>query len=114
MSRPKPVVRHAMHVKKGDTVKVISGKNKGEIGEIDQIFPKTSQVIIKGVNMQTKHQKPKGEGESGQILVREAPIHSSNVMLYSTKEQTVSRVSYVVKDGKKQRVLKKTGEVLDN
>lgn len=113
MTKAKEVVRHVMHVKKGDTVKVIAGKDKGFIGEIDQIFPKTSKVLIKGVNMQTKHQKPQGEGESGQIVVREAPIHSSNVMHYSTKEQKVSRIGFEVKDGKKVRVLKKTGEVID-
>lgn len=107
-------VRHKMHVKKGDTVQVISGKEKGKVGEVLSAFPKTSKVIIKGVNIQTKHVKPRQEGESGQILTREAPIHSSNVMLYSTKQKVASRVCYTFDaEGRKVRMLKKTGEIID-
>nr|WP_283756704.1 50S ribosomal protein L24 [Roseofilum casamattae] len=103
-----------MHVKKGDTVQVIAGKDKGKVGEILQAFPKQSKVIVQNVNIKTKHVKPKQDGESGQINTFEAPIHSSNVMLYSTKEKVASRISYSVnEDGKKVRVLKKTGEIVD-
>jgi large subunit ribosomal protein L24 len=101
-----------LHVKAGDTVKVIAGHDKGTIAEVIKALPGTSQVIVKGVNMRTKHVKPQGEGESGRIDIAEAPIHSSNVQLYSNKENTVSRVGSTVKDGKKVRVLKKTGEIL--
>lgn len=108
------VTRYNMHVKKGDTVQVIAGSDKGKIGEILQTFPKTSKVLVKGVNMRTKHIKPKQEGESGQIVTSEAPIHSSNVMLYSEKQKVVSRVCYTFNaDGRKVRMLKKTGEVID-
>jgi large subunit ribosomal protein L24 len=113
MAKPKEVVRHAMHVKVGDTVQVITGKDKGKIGTVQRTSAKTSQIIVDGVNVQTKHQKPQNEGESGQIIQREAPIHSSNVMLYSEKQKTVSRVCYTMKDGKKVRMLKKTGEIID-
>ncbi len=107
-------VRVKLHVKKGDTVQVISGSDKGKIGEILQAIPKGSKVIVKGVNLKTKHVKPKEEGESGQIITQEYPIHSSKVMLYSQKQKVASRVGYTVnKDGKKVRVLKKTGEILD-
>lgn len=102
-----------MHVKKGDTIQVIAGKDKGTIGEVIKALPETSQVIVKGVNFRTKHVKPQGEGESGRIDTAEAPIHSSNVALYSTKEGKISRVGYTIKDGKKVRVLKKTGEILE-
>ncbi|HEY9850159.1 MAG TPA: 50S ribosomal protein L24 [Leptolyngbyaceae cyanobacterium] len=103
-----------MHVKKGDTVQVISGKDKGKVGEILQSFPKLSKVIVKGVNMRTKHVKPQQEGESGRIVTSEAPIHSSNVMLYSTKQNVASRVCYTfTEEGKKVRMLKKTGEIID-
>ena len=109
-----PAVRYKMHVKKGDTVQVISGKEKGKVGEILQTFPKLSKVIIKGVNIKTKHVKPQQEGESGQITTTEAPIHSSNVMLYSTKQKVASRICYTYSsDGRKVRMLKKTGEILD-
>lgn len=110
-SRP---IRYKMHVKKGDTVQVISGKDKGKIGEILQTFPKLSKVTVKGVNVKTKHIKPQQEGESGQISTIEAPIHSSNVMLYSSKQKVASRVCYTYdSEGRKVRMLKKTGEVID-
>ncbi|MBD1853152.1 50S ribosomal protein L24 [Cyanobacteria bacterium FACHB-502] len=103
-----------MHVKKGDTVQIISGKEKGKVGEILKAFPETSQVIVQGVNVKTKHIKPQQEGESGQIQTIEAPIHSSNVMLYSNKQKVASRICYTVNtDGKKVRMLKKTGEIID-
>lgn len=103
-----------MHVKKGDTVQVITGRDKGKVGEILRAIPKTSQVIVKGVNIRTKHMKPRQEGESGQIVTFEAPIHSSNVMHYSEKEKVASRISYVLtEEGRKVRKLKKTGEIID-
>ncbi len=109
-----PEARVKMHVKAGDTVQVISGSDKGTVGEILKAIPKGGRVIVKGVNLKTKHVKPKEEGESGQIITQEFPIHSSKVMLYSTKQKVASRVGYTVnKDGKKVRVLKKTGEILD-
>jgi large subunit ribosomal protein L24 len=102
-----------MHVRKGDTVQVISGRDKGKVGEIMRAIPEKSQVVVKGVNIRTKHVKPQQEGESGQITTFEAPIHSSNVMLYSTKEKVASRVGYTfTEDGQKVRILKKTGELL--
>lgn len=106
--------RYKMHVKKGDTVQVISGRDKGKVGEVIQTLPKSSKVIVKDVNIRTKHVKPQQEGESGQIQTFEAPIHSSNVMHYSEKEKIASRIGYkVTDDGRKVRVLKKTGETID-
>ncbi|NJO42955.1 MAG: 50S ribosomal protein L24 [Cyanobacteria bacterium CRU_2_1] len=103
-----------MHVKKGDTIQVIAGKEKGKVGEILRVFPETSKVIVKGVNIKTKHIKPQQEGESGQITAVEAPIHSSNVMLYSTKQKVASRICYTINsEGRKVRMLKKTGEIID-
>jgi large subunit ribosomal protein L24 len=106
--------RYKMHVKKGDTVQVIAGSDKGKVGEVLRTYPKTSKVLIKGVNIRTKHVKPQQEGESGQIVNTEVPIHSSNVMLYSEKQKVASRVCYTFNaDGRKVRMLKKTGEILD-
>ncbi|CAN5788984.1 50S ribosomal protein L24 [soil metagenome] len=114
MRKQKEVVRQKMHVKKGDTVQVISGKDKGKVGEVVAISAKKSQVIVQGVNIRTKHVKPQQEGESGQILTKEFPVHSSNVMLYSTKQKVASRVAHTLTDdGRKVRMLKKTGEILD-
>jgi large subunit ribosomal protein L24 len=106
--------RYKMHVKKGDTVQVITGSDKGKVGEILRVLPKVSKVVVKDVNVRTKHVKPRQEGESGQITTFEAPIHSSNVMLYSTKENVASRVCHTLtEDGRKVRMLKKTGEIID-
>jgi large subunit ribosomal protein L24 len=103
-----------MHVKSGDTVQVIAGRDKGKVGEVVKVIPKASQVIVKGANFRTRHMKPRQDGESGQIITEEAPIHSSNVMLYSEKEKVASRVGYTfTEDGRKVRVLKKTGEIVD-
>lgn len=107
-------VHYKMHVKKGDTVQVIAGSEKGKVGEVLRAFPELSKVVVKGVNVKTKHVKPQQEGESGQITTVEAPIHSSNVMLYSTKQKVASRVCYTFnKEGRKVRMLKKTGEIID-
>ncbi|MFQ4137232.1 50S ribosomal protein L24 [Nodosilinea sp. PGN35] len=110
----KQPVRHKVHVRKGDTVQVIAGRDRGKVGEVLTVIPKTSQVIVQGVNIRTKHVKPQQEGESGQIVTQEGPIHSSNVMLYSEKEKVASRVAYTfTEDGRKVRMLKKTGEIID-
>lgn len=115
MVKQASVIRHRMHVKKGDTVQVIAGSDKGKVGEVLQTFPKTSKVLVKGVNIRTKHVKPRQEGESGQIVTSEAPVHSSNVMLYSDKQKVASRVGYTfTADGRKVRMLKKTGEIIDS
>ena len=107
-------VRYKMHVKTGDTVQIIAGKDKGKVGEILRTYPKLSKVVVKGVNVRTKHVKPQAEGESGKIITFEAPIHSSNVMHYSTKEKVASRICYsFTEDGRKVRKLKKTGEIID-
>ena len=107
-------IRYKIHVKKGDTVQVIAGKDKGKVGEILQVLPKISKVVVKDVNVKTKHVKPQQEGESGKIVTVEAPIHSSNVMVYSSKEKVASRICYTfTDDGRKVRKLKKTGEIID-
>lgn len=109
-----PIV-HKMHVKLGDTVKVISGSEKGKIGEIAKIFKHNSTVIIKDVNLKTKHVKSKQEDEQGQIIKIEGPIHSSNVMLYSKEKEVISRVGHkILEDGSKVRYLIKTGEIIDS
>lgn len=114
MAKKTAPARHKLHVKKGDTVQIIAGSEKGKVGEVLRTFPETSKVIVKGVNIKTKHVKPQQEGESGQITTTEFPIHSSNVMLYSTKQKLASRICYTFNsEGRKVRMLKKTGEVID-
>ena len=106
--------RIKMRIRKGDTVQVIAGKDKGKTGEVLRTLPNENRLIVEGVNMRTRHEKPTQEGETGRIVNEEASLHASNVMLYSTAKKVASRVEIVVeKDGSKKRKLKKTGEVLD-
>nr|QJH88331.1 ribosomal protein L24 [Pterocladia lucida] len=74
-----------IHVNRGDTVKIISGQCKGSIGKVNYIISKNSKIVINDINKATKHIKPKQEGEQGQIIFIEKPIHSSNVILYKNK-----------------------------
>ncbi len=110
----KSQLRVKMRIRKGDTVQVISGKDKGKTGEVLRTLPIENRVVVQGVNLRTRHLKPTQEGENGRIVTEEASLHASNVMLYSTSKQLASRVELVVeKDGTKKRRLKKTGEVID-
>jgi large subunit ribosomal protein L24 len=112
--KAKPAVRIKMRIKKGDTVQVITGKDKGKTGEVLRTLPYENKVLVQGINLRTRHVKPTQEGETGRIVTEEAAVHASNVMLYSTTKKTASRVGIVVdKDGTKKRQLKKTGEILD-
>ncbi|MGX6446191.1 50S ribosomal protein L24 [Neobacillus sp. K501] len=101
-----------MHVKKGDKVRVISGKDKGKTGVILAAYPKESRVLVEGVNIVKKHAKPSQVNPQGGILSFEAPIHVSNVMPIDPKSGNPTRVGYKTVDGKKVRVAK-SGEVLD-
>jgi large subunit ribosomal protein L24 len=102
-----------LHVKKGDKVQVISGKDKGKQGVILEAFPKLNRVLVEGVNVVKKHAKPSQANPQGGILSQEAPIHVSNVMPLDPKTGAPTRVGYKLVDGKKVRVAKKSGETLD-
>nr|QVY58010.1 50S ribosomal protein L24 [Betaphycus gelatinus] len=105
-------IHQKLHIKKGDNVKIISGANKGKIGIISKVIYKKQQVIIKNINMQTKHIQAKKEGDTGRIIQFEAPIHSSNVMLYSTNNKIASRYKCKTLNNIKTRILIKTGEII--
>ena len=102
-----------MHVKKGDKVKVISGKDKGKTGVVLTALPKKDRVLVEGINIVKKHTKPNQANPQGGIVSQEAAIHVSNVMLLDPKSGEPTRVGYKVEDGKKVRVAKKSGEKLD-
>ena len=101
-----------MKIKKGDTVLVITCKDKGKKGEVIAAFPKTNKVIVSGVNIQSKHEKAK-QDQPAQIVKVEGPIDVSNVMFYDSKAKAPTRLGYTVEGGKKKRVSKKTGKVID-
>jgi large subunit ribosomal protein L24 len=112
--RAQASVRIKMRIRKGDTVQVISGKDKGKTGEVLRTLPYENRVVVQGINLRTRHVKPTQEGETGRIVTEEASLHASNVMLYSTSAKVASRVEIVVdENGGKKRRLKKTGELLD-
>ncbi len=113
-NQSKSSLRIKMRIRKGDTVQVITGKDKGKTGEVLRTMPISNRVVVQGVNLRTKHVKPTQEGESGRIVTEEFSVHASNVMLYSSDKNVPSRVElFVDKDGTKKRRLKKTGEVID-
>lgn len=100
-----------VHVRKNDTVVVISGKDKGKTGEVLKVFPKTGKVLVQGVNIVKKHQKANRTQMESAIVEKEAAINSSKVMLYCTKCKKATRISNkILDDGTKVRVCKKCGE----
>jgi large subunit ribosomal protein L24 len=101
----------SVKIKKGDTVKVIAGKDKDKEGKVLVVDPKKNRVIVEGINMVSRHTKPSAANQQGGIVSKEAPIDLSNVM-YVHKGQA-TRIGYKIEDGKKVRVAKKTGEVID-
>ena len=106
--------RIKMKIRKGDTVQVINGKDKGKTGEVLKTLPVQNRVLVQGINLRTRHVKPTQEGENGRIVTEEASLHASNVMIYSKEKKVASKVELVIeKDGTKKRRLKKTGEFLD-
>ncbi len=102
-----------MHVKKGDKVVVISGKDKGKQGTILEAYPKKDRVLVEGVNIVKKHSKPSQVNPQGGIISREAAIHVSNVMPLDPKTGKPTRVGYKIENDKKVRVAKISGETLD-
>ena len=101
----------SLKIKKGDTVKVIAGKDKGKEGKVISIDRKNERVLVEGINMITKHTKPSAQNQNGGIINQEAPISISNVMYVVNGKTT--RIGFTEKDGKKVRVAKATGEVID-
>lgn len=103
-----------VHVKKGDQVLVIKGKDAGRRGKVLKVIPKQQRVIVEKINIVKRHTRPTQSMPQGGILEKEGPIHSSNVMLYCTKCNNPTRVGKkVLEDGKRVRVCKRCGEMLD-
>ena len=98
-----------VHVKTGDTVMIISGKNRGNSGKVLQVSPKEGKVIVEGRNMVTKHVKPRRQGEQGGIVKKETPIRACKVALYCGKCGKGVRIGFQVEGEKKTRVCTKCG-----
>jgi len=102
-----------MKLKKGDKVVITTGKDKGKTGEITTVLPKENKVIVAGINVAKRHTKPTQESAGG-IVSKEMPIHVSNVAYIDPKDGKATRIGYKVeKGGRKVRVAKRSGEVVD-
>jgi len=103
-----------MKLKKGDTIKVISGNDRGKVGKILKVFPESSRLIIEGVNLIKRHTRPTQKNRKGGIVEKEGPIDSSNVIYYDNRSNTMARLGHrILTDGKKVRINKKTGEIIE-
>ena len=99
-------------IKKGDTVVVLAGKDKGKRGQVTEVLKKLDKVVVSGITSVIKHTKQTKDSAGGKVP-KNAPLHVSNVALLDPKSDVATRVGFIVKDGKKVRVAKKSGEVID-
>ncbi len=101
-----------LKIKKGDKVKVITGKSKGKVGDVLKVFPSEKKLIVSGVNLAKKHTKATQTTEGG-IVQKELPIHVSNVSHIDPKTNEITKIGYkILEDGKKVRFAKKSGEII--
>jgi large subunit ribosomal protein L24 len=104
----------AARIRKGDTVLVVSGADRGKRGEVLRVLPKDNRAVVQGVNVAKRHTKPRGMGQPGGIVEVEATIHLSNLKLVDPKTDTPTKVAFrVLEDGRKVRVAKATGNVIE-
>ena len=101
-----------MKIKKGDTVQVLSGNDKGKTGEVLDTMPKTDRIIVKGINIRKKHVKPRKQGEEGGIIPVECGIHTSKVNVVCPKCNKPARIGYKMEKEGKVRVCKKCGTII--
>ena len=103
----------AQKIRKGDTVVILSGKDKGKKGEVTRVIPKDDKVVVSGVNVHVRHRKPSQVNPQGGLERTEAPLHISNVAVADPKSGDPTRVRFEVRDGKKVRVAAKSGELIN-
>lgn len=102
-----------IHVRKGDTVLVVAGKNKGKKGKVLSVLPNVNKILIEGVNVVKRHTKPTQRLPQGGIMEKEAPVHSSNAMLFCSKCNNPTRIgNKILENGEKERICRKCGETI--
>ena len=99
-------------IRKGDKVVILTGKDKGRSGEVLHVIPKEDRAVVRGINVVKRHQRQTASQEAG-IITKEAPIHLSNIAIADPKDGKPTRVGFQVVDGKKVRVAKRSGDVID-
>ena len=102
----------AQKIKKGDTVVVLAGKDKGRKGEVTRVIPKDDKVVVSGINVHARHRKPTQLNPQGGIERKEAPLHISKVAIADPKTGAPTRVRFEERDGKKVRIAVKSGELI--
>ena len=115
MPRPSAGSHHSdkLHVKKGDTVVVLSGKHRGQTGKVLLALPREAKVVVEGVNLVTKHVKPSATNPTGGIEQREGALHASKVAVVDPETGKATRIRKQIVDGKKVRVAVASGKVID-
>lgn len=101
-----------MKIKKGDKVQIMAGKDRGKQGEVLLVLPVAEKVVVKGANVMKRHVRARREGEKGERIEKEAPIHVSNVMLVCPHTNKPTRVGYKVEGGEKIRMSKRAGKAI--
>jgi large subunit ribosomal protein L24 len=105
----------AARIRKGDTVLITTGADRGKRGEVLRVLPKENRAVVQGVNIAQRHTKPRGMGQPGGIIAAEATIHLSNLKLVDPKSDQPSKVGFrVLEDGRKVRVAKVNGNVIES
>ncbi len=98
-----------MNIKNGDTVKIISGKDRGKTGKVTHVFPEKNKIVVEGVNAHKKHQRPKKQGQKGQIIQMPMPIDASNAMVVCSSCNKPTRIARKISGSKRVRACKKCG-----
>ncbi len=101
-----------MKIKKGDNITIITGKDKGKTGLVLRVFPKLDKVLIENINIKKIHKRARKQGEKGKVIEQAAPVHISNVALLDPKTKKPTRLGTQIKDNKKFRIAKKSGQVV--
>lgn len=103
----------AARIRKNDSVMIMAGKERGKIGKVIRVIPSEDRAVVERLNMVKRHRKPRGPQDTGGIVEKEAPVHLSNLMLIDPQDGRPTRVGFTVVDGRKLRVSRRTGNVLD-
>ncbi|MBP7966943.1 50S ribosomal protein L24 [Candidatus Woesebacteria bacterium] len=101
-----------MKIKQGDTIRVITGKDKGREGKVVRVYPKADKALIENINMFKKHVKKNEQNPQGGIIEVPRPIHISNIMIVDAKTKKPSRIGYQIEEGTKKRLIKKSKQVI--
>jgi large subunit ribosomal protein L24 len=103
-----------MIIRKGDTVKIMAGNDRGKVGKVLKVFPDKNRIIVEGVNLVKRHSRPTAKNRKGGIIEKEGSINASNAIYFDSRSNTVARLGHrILTDGKKVRINRKTGEIIE-